>query len=161
MGRLDPFAEDTFAIETGERRQSTAPRMDLVVRGIPASLQSSAGSRERWKQRVQEAARARIREEDQILGECRGIVVYFYFGETQLDVDNVIKPISDALSGIAYGDDRNVSEWIARKTDLGRTEIVDPPPVLMGELPDRVVAAEPFVYVCVVDEAPNHREMPR
>ncbi len=136
-------------------------RLDFVVAGIPASLQASARSKDGWKQRVEEAARAKIREEDQILGECRGILVYFHFGETHLDVDNVIKPIADALTGIAYGDDCNVTEWIARKTDLGRTELVDPPAALVDGLAERVVARQPFVYVCVVDEAPNHAETPR
>ncbi|WP_437932171.1 RusA family crossover junction endodeoxyribonuclease [Sorangium sp. So ce291] len=134
-------------------------RLEFVVKGIPVSANNKDWAP--WQERVRQAARAAIKEEDEIYGECRGILVYFYFGSTTLDVDNIIKPISDALSGIAYYDDRSVGEWIARKTDLDQTELVDPPAVLVERLADRVAARQPFVYVCVVDEAPNHVELPK
>ncbi|AGP37128.1 hypothetical protein BE04_39740 [Sorangium cellulosum] len=137
-------------------------RLELVVKGIPVSSQAEDRTNlKRWKERVAQAARDAIKEEDELYGECRGILVYFYFGSTDLDVDNIIKPVSDALNGIAYYDDKIVSEWIARKTDLGRTEIVDPPAVLAEHLARWMAAEQPFIYVCVVDEPPNHMELPK
>ncbi|AUX43210.1 uncharacterized protein SOCE26_046540 [Sorangium cellulosum] len=146
---------------TGERRAAVT-RLELVVEGIPKSMQTKDRAKlERWKERVAQAARDAIKEEDKLFGECRGILVYFYFGSTDLDVDNIIKPISDALKGIAYDDDRSVSEWIARKTDLGTMEIVDPPAALAEHLAGWLAAEQPFVCVCVVDEHPNHGELPK
>ena len=136
------------------------PRLELIIEGIPASLQSSALSRARWKERVQRAAREAILEEDEIFDECRVILVFFYFGSTDLDVDNIIKPVSDALCAIAFGDDKLVSEWVSCKTDLERTEIRDPPPVA-AVLEDWLAAKQPFVYVCVMGEGPNHAELPQ
>lgn len=136
-------------------------RLELVVKGTPASSQSASRTKERWMDLVRGTARAAIREEDEIYAECRGILVYFYFDSTALDVDNLVKPVSDALCGIAYYDDHIVTEWVARKTDLGRTELLDPPPVVADHLAEWLAARQPFVYVCVVDPGPNHAELPR
>lgn len=89
------------------------------------------------------------------------MLVYFYFGETDLDVDNIVKPVSDALCAIAFGDDKLVSEWVSRKTDLARKEIRDPPPALAAALQANLAVKQPFVYICIVDEGPNHAELPR
>lgn len=137
------------------------PRLEFVVTGIPASLQSSNQGCTRWKDRVQKAAREAIAEEDEIFDECPGILVFFYFHETDLDVDNIVKPVSDALCAIAFGDDGLVSEWVARKTDLGRTEIRDPPPPVAAVLEDCLAEKQPFVYICIVDDGPNHAELPQ
>jgi hypothetical protein len=83
------------------------------------------------------------------------------FGSTDLDVDDIVKPVSDALCAIAFGDDKLVSEWLSRKTDLERTEIRDPPPSVAAVLEDWLAAKQPFVYVCVMGEGANHAELPR
>lgn len=140
---------------------ATMNRLELVIEGVPASLQSSTKYRDRWRALVEETGRRFIREEDEIYDECRGILVYFHFGKTDLDVDNIIKPVSDALCGIAYGDDKIVSEWVARKTDLSTTVLVDPPDILADQLEDWLAKKQHFVYVCVVDQGPNHQELPR
>ena len=137
------------------------PRLELIIKGIPASLQSSSPSKARWKERVQFAAREAILEEDELCEECRGILVFFYFGSTSLDVDNIVKPVSDALCAIAFVDDKLVSEWVSRKTDLETTEIRDPPPPVAAVLEDWLAAKQPFVYVCIVGERPNHAELPQ
>ncbi|WP_437321471.1 RusA family crossover junction endodeoxyribonuclease [Sorangium sp. So ce385] len=148
--------------EDTSQEEADVVRLELVVKGIPVSSQAKDRDKmDRWKRRVAQAARDAIKEEDELYGECRGILVYFYFGSTDLDVDNIIKPISDALKGIAYYDDTIVSEWIVRKTDLAKTEIVDPPAALLGHLAEWVAAEQPFIYVCVVDEHPNHVELPK
>jgi crossover junction endodeoxyribonuclease RusA len=110
---------------------------------------------------VRTAARGAIPEEREIYGEFRGVLVFFYFAETDLDVDNIIKPISDALSVIAFFDDRDASEWLARKTDLRCTSIIEPPPAVAAALGPSLAAEQPFVYVCIVDEAPKHAEVPQ
>ncbi len=135
--------------------------LEFIVEGIPASLQSSSIGKARWKERVQEAARAAIREEDELYDECRGILVFFYFGSTDLDADNIIKPVADALCAIAFPDDKLVSEWISRKTDLEQAVIRDPPPCVAAVLEVSLAAKQPFIYICIVAESPNHAELPQ
>ena len=136
-------------------------RLEVIVEGIPASLQSSSKGQEKWKERVRAAARKAITEDDEIFDECRGILVFFYFDESDLDVDNIVKPVSDALCAIAFGDDRLVTEWLSRKTDLARTEISDPPPSIAAALEVFLAEKRPFVYICIVDDGPNHAELPK
>jgi crossover junction endodeoxyribonuclease RusA len=136
-------------------------RLEFIVEGIPASLQSSRFGKTRWKERVQAAARAAIRQEDELYDECRGVLVFFYFGSTDLDADNIIKPVADALCAIAFPDDELVSEWISRKTDLEQAVILDPPPCVAAALEVSLADKRPFIYICIVGESPNHAELPQ
>ncbi len=45
-------------------------------------------------------------------------IILFNFQDTDLNVDNVAKPILDALVGVVYDDDQSVVQLIARKTRL-------------------------------------------
>ena len=45
-------------------------------------------------------------------------VVFYFDGETNLDVDNILKPISDALNGLVYVDDRQVTDVYAARRNL-------------------------------------------
>jgi hypothetical protein len=78
-----------------------------------------------------------------------------------VDVDNIIKSVSDALCAIAFPDDKFVSEWVARKTDLKETVLRDPPPCVAAALEDSLADKRPFVYICIVSEGPNHAELPK
>jgi hypothetical protein len=44
-------------------------------------------------------------------------ITYFYEGAA-LDVDNMVKPILDAIGGVVYVDDNQVSDSHARKRDI-------------------------------------------
>ena len=44
-------------------------------------------------------------------------ITYFFVNDT-LDVDNIPKLILDALNGLVFGDDRQVSDLSCRKRDL-------------------------------------------
>jgi Holliday junction resolvase RusA-like endonuclease len=56
-------------------------------------------------------------------GDLHGIVYYFHRVATTLDVDNMSKPIWDALNTIAYPDDRNIKLRIAGVFDLNSNPI--------------------------------------
>ncbi len=45
-------------------------------------------------------------------------MTYYYEGDSP-DVDNIIKPIQDALNGVIFVDDAQVAETKARKRPLG------------------------------------------
>ena len=62
------------------------------------------------------------------------IITYLYKGAS-LDVDNLPKPILDALKGLVYSDDAQVSDLLCRKRDLnGDLRIQNPSSVLLETL---------------------------
>ena len=87
--------------------------IDFVVRGTPKSQQ--AGSSKRWQETVQDAAPPLS---ELLTGPLRLRIDFFFDGSTNLDTDNIIKPIQDALEDIVYGDDETVVDVCARKIDL-------------------------------------------
>jgi hypothetical protein len=57
----------------------------------------------------------------------------YFFGGASLDVDNMAKPILDALKGLVYSDDSQVTDLLCRKRDLkGDLRIQNPSPVLLA-----------------------------
>lgn len=44
-------------------------------------------------------------------------ITYFY-DSVQIDIDNIVKPIQDAIKGLAYVDDNQVSDLLVRKRNL-------------------------------------------
>lgn len=79
---------------------------DFVVIGVPRSVQTKDKQLlDRWRSQVRAAAAAHWP-----LGEppltCKLQIHVTYFHErAPLDVDNMLKPIQDALNGLVYDDD--------------------------------------------------------
>ncbi len=123
--------------------------IDFVVRGTPRSLK--AQSRKRWMNQVQQAVPPTA---VLLTGPLRLRIDFFFKGETNLDTDNIIKPIQDALQEVVYDDDETVTDVCSRKTNLMRLPpIRDAPPELLLAL------AEPpadFVFIRV---AAAYREL--
>ncbi len=73
----------------------------------------------------------------------RFTLVYFH-SEAQLDTDNIIKPVQDALKGITYSDDRQVTDVFAARRELtGRFGIATMTPRLAGA----ITMGQTFLYV--------------
>jgi crossover junction endodeoxyribonuclease RusA len=92
---------------------------EVVVEGVPLSLQASHQSRARWIERVHNAALSRRIHtyELGLLDERVLAVTIFYFAAAPMggDIDNIVKPIMDALKAVAYVDDRVVERVVAQK----------------------------------------------
>lgn len=94
--------------------------IEFVVEGTPRS--HSANSRPRWQATVQQAAPA----QDPLLDEPVRLRIDFFFETaTDLDADNIIKPIQDALEDVVYEDDKAVVDVCARKVSRQ-----DPRPII-------------------------------
>src|SRR4051794_39548354 len=94
---------------------------EFIVLGPPTSHQANNRVRlRRWQVAVRTAAVQRWPAQLQPLASRLQItVVYFHEGaETALDNDNLLKPIQDALNGLVYGDDRQITDTVVRKTSL-------------------------------------------
>jgi crossover junction endodeoxyribonuclease RusA len=77
-------------------------------------------------------------------------ITYFYEGGS-MDIDNLTKPTSDALKGLVYLDDEQMTDVLCRKRNLNSN--------LRIENPSRVLAegfrrGNEFLYI-VVEEAPD------
>ncbi len=72
-------------------------------------------------------------------------IVYYYEGETP-DVDNVIKPIQDALKGVVYLDDAQVVKAESAKARIdGSFQIRGASEILLRAFSER----DPFVHIRV------------
>jgi crossover junction endodeoxyribonuclease RusA len=118
---------------------------DFTVVGTPASVQASGPTRARWKREVAAAARACWPPGEPPLTDKLHIrITHYHDSAAPLDVDNMIKPIQDALIGIAYVDDRQLTGTAAFLMDLNA------PYWVRGMTPEQArgfVSNEPFVHV--------------
>ena len=125
---------------------------EFVVDGPPVSAQARRRQRVKdWIETVrQEALKHWSNGEDPVAGPILLEIVYLY-GEIALDADNIIKPIQDALKGLVYGDDGQVTDVVVRKRDLEANLTVQDPSEVLAEAFER---EREFLYV-VVHDAPD------
>ncbi|HEY0837816.1 MAG TPA: RusA family crossover junction endodeoxyribonuclease [Azospirillum sp.] len=133
--------------------QDTLYPLEFIVEGTPRSLQASGPSKELWKERVREVARARIRETDELgFLDDRGLAVtIFYFLPEPMegDIDNIVKPILDAMNAVAYLDDRAVERLVVQKFEPGmETSFHD----VSQKLAEALGTPPPVVYIRVDDD---------
>lgn len=110
--------------------------VEIVLQGVPLSLQASAQSRGRWRERIRAAARAEL-PEFQFAAEAPIKVTIYYFPDAPMDgdIDNIVKPILDSLSRFVYVDDNQVERVLVQKFEPGRFfTFKDPTPRLAAAL---------------------------
>jgi crossover junction endodeoxyribonuclease RusA len=72
-------------------------------------------------------------------------VAYFYVDSAAGDLDNIVKPIQDALKEIAYADDSQVVDLVASMRRKGSTDLRPLTPLLASGFS----GGSDFVYVVV------------
>lgn len=119
---------------------------DFTVKGPPLSQQARGASRKKWRARVERAARTRLLNGcSPVADEVALSIVYYYEGDTP-DVDNIIKPIQDALEGLVYVDDGQVVKAECAKVSIDRSfTIRGASSALLQAFSER----DPFVHVRV------------
>lgn len=92
---------------------------EFTIQGPPVSNQTRNRARlQQWKTDVRTAAQALVAAgAAPVPYAVRFTVTYYYEGDSP-DVDNIIKPIQDALNGVVFVDDAQVAETKARKRPL-------------------------------------------
>lgn len=100
-----------------ESHSTDAALFDVCVHGQPISGQTARRDLlDAWKQRVRWACEARWNSPP-LQGNVR-LRVTFYGERVRIDVDNLKKPIQDALQGLVYLDDRQVTDSEGRRRDI-------------------------------------------
>ncbi len=136
---------------------------EIAVFGIPVSLQGAPKSKEKWQEAVKSAARQIVAEEDKLDHvDLTIVILHFWFDDAEGDLDNIAKPILDAMNAIVYGDDRQVVQLTLRRTELGvsRLSLEDPSRPLAAALERASQERRDFVYIRVSDETLNHNRLP-
>jgi crossover junction endodeoxyribonuclease RusA len=131
---------------------------EFIVAGPPVSHQTRRPERlQAWKQTVRDAALRRWPAGQQPLHVRLKILVSYYHDGVaiRMDNDNMIKPIQDALNGLVYEDDRQITDTLVRKTDInGSFRVRGMSPVLA----EGFVNGKEFLYIRV-EPAPDHEEI--
>ncbi|SFJ60005.1 RusA family crossover junction endodeoxyribonuclease [Planctomicrobium piriforme] len=128
-------------------------KFEFVIPRRPLSVQAkNAKHRQEWKDYVHDLARQAWPEDELLVQSPVCLTLIVIYESVIIDVDNVIKPIQDALRNVVYFDDSLVSDVISRRRNLNTQFVLENvSPVLAHGLE---LAAE-FVYVCVTDAPPQ------
>jgi len=92
---------------------------EFIVEGPPVSHQTKNRQRlNAWKNRVLVAAKKVVNNGSEPITEEVTFKITYYYDNYSPDVDNIIKPIQDALAGLIYVDDAQVVETSSRKRNI-------------------------------------------
>src|SRR4051794_4127562 len=96
--------------------------IEFIVPGTPVSLQANRRqSLDEWKDRIIRASRAVLSESYFATGDPVAITLYYFPASAmQGDLDNIVKPVLDALARNIYIDDRQVERILIQKFESGR-----------------------------------------
>jgi crossover junction endodeoxyribonuclease RusA len=102
--------------------------MEFVVPGTPVSMQGRSESKLEWTERIRRATLLVLPEGH--FATARPIfATLFYFPATTMrgDLDNIVKPILDALSRHVYIDDAQVERIVVQKFERGNVFAFETP----------------------------------
>jgi hypothetical protein len=136
------------------------PAVEFIVRGVPVSLSGSSKGRKAWQKAVSDAAAAAWGHYPLDVAPLKAAILYCSDGASDLDVDNIAKPILDALNGLIYEDDRQVRQILIRIWEnMAFARMQGPSTILLRAL--KVIHKyHDFVYVRISDEL-DLSEMPQ
>jgi crossover junction endodeoxyribonuclease RusA len=124
---------------------------EFTVEGVPVSHQAKRReSIDEWKAVVREASKKAL-PDGHFLTRTSLTVTLYNFPAVPMpgDIDNIVKPILDALCKHVYFDDRQVERVVVQKFDPGRVfEFASPSPTLAGALG----GPKPVVYARISDD---------
>jgi Holliday junction resolvase RusA-like endonuclease len=130
------------------------PVFEFTVEGPPVSHQTkNKASLQVWRNAVRTAAARRWTQPGPLTEALRITVCYYHEGPAiRLDNDNMIKPIQDALNGLVYQDDRQITDTAVRKTDIAGAFVVRGASMVLLEAFSR---GKEFLHI-TIDAAPSH-----
>lgn len=107
--------------------------LDFLIPRRPLSVNANHKKLQRWKQYVHAVA-AETWVDAPIPDSSIHLKLVYLYDKDPVDTDNIIKPIQDALNGLIYDDDVNVTDVEAHRRHLSDVfDITDfPTPLLNG-----------------------------
>ncbi|WP_158743811.1 RusA family crossover junction endodeoxyribonuclease [Acidisphaera sp. L21] len=109
--------------------------LEFIVPGTPVSLQvKRQESKNLWKERVRQASYNALPDGHFATASALAVTLfYFPSGEMTGDIDNIVKPILDALNKHIYLDDRQIERIWVQKFEPGRIVRFKDPSALLGQ----------------------------
>lgn len=122
--------------------------VEFLVHGTPVSLQAKrAESRAEWKARVKDASKIALPDTHFVSEERMAVTLYYLPDQPmQGDIDNIVKPILDALCSHIYIDDAQVERVVVQKFEPGNALEFRMPTELMIKAME---GNKPVVYIRV------------
>ena len=125
--------------------------LEFIVLGTPVSLQAKRrASLAEWKSRVKAASRASLPQGHFATRNPLAVTLLYFPGfRMEGDVDNIIKPVLDALKQHIYVDDRQVERvWVQKFEPGTASEFASPSPVLV----EAIQGDKPLLYIRLSDD---------
>ena len=110
--------------------------VEFVIIGIPLSSQARPVSRARWQATVRAAAIVAWGN-DAPVGDSNLELLVAYFHDAvggNIDNDNMVKPVQDALNGVVYVDDRQLTDTRLLRRPLADVKLMAPSPDVAGAI---------------------------
>lgn len=125
--------------------------LEFIIAGTPVSLQTKRREAlDEWKGRVIAASQTVLPEGHFATDEPLAITLYYFpNAEMQGDIDNIVKPILDALERHIYMDDRQIQRILIQKFEPGNVFSFTRLSRMLGNVLER---PKPALYVRVSDD---------
>ena len=88
---------------------------EFTVEGV--ALSQRARGRGKWQEQVERTAAQRWHRQSSV-GEAIMVTITCFHNNRQFDLDNILKPILDAMNKLIYEDDKQVTDLHSHKRDL-------------------------------------------
>ena len=124
--------------------------LEFVVNGAAVSLQAPGPSRARWQEKIRAAMR-RVHPDDAWATAQPVAVTLYYFPENPMqgDIDNIVKPVLDALAPNLYIDDSQVERVVAQRFNPKRRFNFAKPSAILS---DAIKQSSSALYVRVSND---------
>lgn len=124
--------------------------VEFIVAGTPVSLQGSARGRNAWKALVAAASQGPCPPGTALTHVPLRVTIYYLCAAPmEGDVDNIVKPILDAMCGTVYVDDQCIASVTVRKIEPGQpVQVTNPSATLATALTN----SKPLVYIKISDD---------
>jgi crossover junction endodeoxyribonuclease RusA len=129
---------------------------ELLIPGPAVSQQTRRQAHRRaWIEKVRRNAARNWEGEAAEIGSVALTLTYLHRGGAG-DLDNLAKPVLDALKGLVFRDDGQITDLVLRKRDLSAILRIENPSPLLSSGFD---LGSPFLHV-LVDIAPDQELVP-
>jgi crossover junction endodeoxyribonuclease RusA len=124
---------------------------EFVVQGTPVSLQTARPeSLHQWKTRIVEASRPVLPEGHFATDNPLAVTLYYFPSDRMVgDIDNIAKPILDAMSRHIYLDDHQIERLVVQKFEPGNIFNFSLP---SATLEDALSRPKPALYIRLTND---------
>ena len=127
---------------------------EFVIDGAPVSQQARRRARLRdWISKVENEAKSHWPEDELPVVDSIMVKITYFYEENvspKIDVDNISKPILDALKGVVFTDDSQVTDLLCRKRKSENIRVEISSDILLNQLDQ----GNEFLFI-VVQDAPD------